>query len=109
MKGKKIKKVDSSAELYEDIRKILAQARNKAYAAVNVAMVEAYWNVGKRIVEEEQRGKKKAAYGAYLLRDLSQKLIEDFGRGFSEQSLRNMRQFYLLFPIRSTLWSELTI
>lgn len=108
MKGKKIKKVDSSTELYEDIRKILAQARNKAYAAVNVAMVEAYWNVGKRIVEEEQHGKKKAAYGAYLLRDLSQKLIEDFGRGFSEQSLRNMRQFYLLFPIRSTLWSELT-
>jgi predicted nuclease of restriction endonuclease-like (RecB) superfamily len=108
MKGKEIKKLDPPAKFHEDIRKILAQARNKAYVAVNVAMVEAYWNVGRRIVEEEQSGEKKAAYGAYLLRDLSQKLTEDFGRGFSEQSLRNMRQFYLLFPIRSTLWSELT-
>lgn len=107
MKGKKIKKVDSSAELYEDIRKILAQARNKAYAAVNVAMVEAYWNVGKRIVEEEQKGKKRAGYGAYLLKTLSQRLTADFGDGFSEQSIRNMRQFYILFPIRSAVRSEL--
>jgi predicted nuclease of restriction endonuclease-like (RecB) superfamily len=108
MKGKKVKKGDSPAGFYDDIRKILTQARNKAYTAVNVVMVEAYWNVGRRIVEEEQSGKKKADYGAYLLRDISQKLTKDFGGGFSEQSLRNMRQFYLLFLIRSTLWSELT-
>lgn len=108
MKGKKIEKGNSPAGFYDDIRKILTQARNKAYTAVNVVMVEAYWNVGSRIVEEDQSGKKKAYYGAYLLRGLSQKLTKDFGGGFSEQSPRNMRQFYLLFPIRSTLWSELT-
>ncbi len=84
MKGKKIKKVDSPAEFYEDIIKILTQARNKVYAAVNVAMVEAYWNVGRRIVEEEQKGRKRAEYGSYLIENLSERLTKEFGTGFSE-------------------------
>lgn len=95
-------------QFYRDIKKILAEARNRAYKTVNFAMVEAYWNIGRRIVEEEQKGRRKAGYGAYLLQNLSEQLTKDFGDGFSEQSLRNMRQFYLVFPIRSTLWSELT-
>jgi predicted nuclease of restriction endonuclease-like (RecB) superfamily len=70
-------------------------------------MVLAYWSIGREIAEEEQEGKKRADYGAYLLRSLSERLARDFGEGFSEQSLRNMRQFYGLFKIRSTLWSEL--
>ena len=107
MKGKKIKKVDSPAEFYEDIRKILTQARNKTYAAVNVAMVEAYWNVGRRIVEEEQKGKYKAQYGAKLLENLSQILTNDFGRGFDPTNLWNMRKFYLTFPILDALRQEL--
>lgn len=83
--------------LFNDIRTILQQFRQKAYAAVNFAMVEAYWLVGRRIVEEEQQGKFRAEYGAQLLIELSRKLTTEFGSGFSSQSLRNMRQFYLLF------------
>ncbi len=98
MKSKKIKNVDSPAEFYEDIRKILAQARNKAYAAINVAMVEAYWSVGRRIVEEEQKGKERAGYGEYLLKNLSEHLTKELGRGYTEANLRNFRQFYLAFP-----------
>lgn len=108
MKDKKIKKVDSPAEFYEDIRKILTQARDKSYAAVNIAMVEAYWNVGRRIVEEEQKGRKRAEYGSYLIKNLSERLTKEFGIGFSEQSLWNMRQFYVKFPILSALRRELS-
>ena len=74
-------------------------------------MVEAYWNVGRRIVEEEQRGKQKADYGEYLIQNLSKQLAKEFGAGFTEQNLRNFRQFYLIFPdekIRYALRSELT-
>lgn len=98
-----MKRKISNLQFYKDIKRILTEARNKAYTTVNFIMVEAYWNVGRRIVEEEQRGRRKASYGAYLLRNLSERLTKDFGGGFSEQSLRNMRQFYLTFPIRSTL------
>ena len=71
-------------------------------------MVEAYWNVGRMIVEEEQQGKERAEYGAALLKNLSIRLSAEFGAGFSEQSLRNMRQFYSCFPICSALRSKLT-
>src|SRR4030042_2084681 len=107
MKGKKVKKGDSPAGFYDDIRKILTQARNKAYTAVNVVMVEAYWNVGRRIVEEEQKGKYKAQYGTKLLENLSRKLTNDFGKGFDPTNLWNMRKFYLTFPILDALRQEL--
>lgn len=94
--------------VYGRIRKILESARTKIVRAVNSEMVLAYWLIGKEIAEEEQKGKKRANYGDYLLRSLSGRLTRDFGYGFSEQSLRNMRQFYGLFKIRSTLWSELS-
>jgi predicted nuclease of restriction endonuclease-like (RecB) superfamily len=81
-----------------EIKQILAQARQKAYAAVNFAMVEAYWNIGKRIVEEEQQGKARAGYGEEILQTLSKALTEEFGKGFSYANLRNFRQFYLVFP-----------
>ncbi|HJX16973.1 MAG TPA: PDDEXK nuclease domain-containing protein [Acidiferrobacterales bacterium] len=95
-------------DLYQSIAEILRAARANAYRAVNFAMVEAYWNVGRKIVEEEQRGEERAEYGAALLRNLSIRLTAEFGTGFSEQSLRNMRQFYSCFSIRSALRSELT-
>jgi predicted nuclease of restriction endonuclease-like (RecB) superfamily len=71
-------------------------------------MVEAYWEIGRLIVEHEQQGKRRASYGKSLIKELSIKLSADFGAGFSEQGLRNYRQFFLAFPIRSTMWSELT-
>ena len=95
-------------DLYVNIKTILQSARNNVYRQVNFIMVEAYWNIGKKIVDEEQNGENRAEYGSYLIKDISKRLTEDFGKGFSQQSIRNMRQFYNCFPIRSTLWSELS-
>ena len=81
-----------------EVKNILAQARQKAYTAVNTAMVEAYWLIGKRIVEEEQNGDKRAAYGEEILITLSKELTREFGKGFSYANLRNFRQFYLTYP-----------
>lgn len=93
---------------YKNIRDILKNARNKAYKQVNFIMVEAYWNIGQKIVNQEQKGEDKAKYGTYLIKELSKELTTEFGKGFSQQSIRNMRQFYNCFTIRSTLWSELS-
>jgi predicted nuclease of restriction endonuclease-like (RecB) superfamily len=90
---------------------LLRQARQQAYSAVNSAMVEAYWQIGRRIVEEEQKGQERAGYGEGLIKELSKQLTAEFGRGFSIANLRNFRQFYLVFPEvekRYTLCSELT-
>ncbi|MCU0352583.1 MAG: PDDEXK nuclease domain-containing protein [Cytophagales bacterium] len=81
-----------------EIRGIITDARTKAYAAVNFAMVEAYWLVGKRIVEQEQQGEKRAAYGEKVVKELSVALTAEFGKGFSIANLKNFRQFYLAFP-----------
>lgn len=95
-------------EFYESVAEILRAARTKAHRAVNFAMVEAYWSIGRMIVEEEQRGEKRAGYGTQLFQRLSERLCGEFGRGFSVQSLWNMRQFYQCFPILSALRRELT-
>ena len=97
-----------SSDLYLNIKNILHSARDNAYRQVNFIMVEAYWNIGQQIVKEEQNGKDRAEYGSYLIKELSLKLTQEFGKGFSQQSIRNMRQFYSCFSIRSTLWSELS-
>ena len=96
---------------FSEIREILQQARSQAARAVNTAMVQAYWQIGKRIINEEQEGAVKAEYGKRILEELSQDLTQEFGRGFSLANLRNMRQFYLSCPeegIRYTLCSELS-
>ena len=80
-----------------EIKKILKNARQKAYIAVNSAMVEAYWEIGRRIVEEEQNGKERAEYGKEILQNLSKELTEEFGKGYSYRTLREIRQFYLMF------------
>jgi len=101
----------TSKSLVTDIQNILHTARTKSYAAVNFAMVEAYWQIGRRIVEEEQRGKGRADYGAQLIKSLSKSLTDDFGKGFSGANLRSFRQFYLTFPdaeICYTLCSKLS-
>ena len=94
--------------LYLNIKNILQSARDNAYRQVNFIMVEAYWNIGQQIVEEEQNGKDRAEYGSYLIKELSSKLSKDFGTGFSKQNLWNMRQFYSYFPILSSLRRELS-
>ena len=90
-------KISHSDLLYAEIKAILLEARQSVYHAVNSAMVIAYWEIGKRIVEFEQGGKKRADYGESLLVGLSKKLTSDFGKGFALASLKNYRQFYLTF------------
>ncbi|RAJ29611.1 DUF1016 N-terminal domain-containing protein [Pedobacter cryoconitis] len=95
----------------DEIKLILSKARQKAYTAVNTAMVEAYWVIGKRIVEQEQHGAEKAVYGEAILKELSKALTFEFGKGFSYANLRNFRQFYLIYPDNEncyTLCSNLT-
>lgn len=94
--------------LYAGIRKILANARQRAYSAVNFAMVESYWLIGQQIVEHEQHGEARADYGKGLLKELAMRLTSDFGKGFDERELRKMRQFYQMFKIRDTLRPKLT-
>ena len=94
--------------LYASVRGILASARQRAYTAVNFAMVESYWLIGQQIVEHEQGGEARADYGKGLLRELAWRLTNEFGKGFDERELRKMRQFYMLFKIRDTLRPELT-
>lgn len=101
-------------DFYSSIREILSKARQKAYTAVNFAMVEAYWQIGKRIVEQEQEGRERAGYGEYLIKSLSIELKNEWGNGFSVANLKNFRQFYQVFPnfeksytVRSQLtWSH---
>jgi len=93
--------------LYREIRSVLKSARSSAYRAVNTAMVQAYWQVGRLIVVHEQGGKDRARYGAALLDTLAQRLTADFGRGFTARNLRQMRAFYVAFPIRHALRAEL--
>ena len=100
-------------DFYQSVADILHAARANAYRAVNFAMVEAYWNIGRMIVEEEQRGQERAEYGAALLKNLSIRLTQEFGKGFTETNLKYFRQFYLVFPaqtasdIRHTLCDQL--
>lgn len=82
---------------FESISNVLAKARKNAKTAVNLSMVYAYYEVGRMIVEEEQRGENRAAYGKYLLKGLSEYLSEKYGKGFSVTNLKQMRQFYLVY------------
>jgi len=94
--------------LYDKIRNLVEQSRDRVYKTVNTEMVNLYWNIGKMIVEK-QDGNTRAKYGDLLIEGISKRLTEYFGKGFSIQNLRKMRQFYICFPIRSTLSSELSI
>ena len=98
---------NNGQETYRSIRNSVIAAQGKVYAAVNSAMVNAYWEIGEQIYRacgENDR----AEYGKNLLRYLSERLTAEFGKGFDESNLRRMRQFYLTFPIRDTLCHELS-
>jgi predicted nuclease of restriction endonuclease-like (RecB) superfamily len=94
-------------QFYTQIREILTAARNKVYSSVNFAMVEAYWNIGKSIVEK-QGGEERAEYGAKLISELSKRMTADFGKGFTPTNLQNMRLFYLTFPNSYALRTKLS-
>ncbi len=100
-------KNSTTDSLYDEIHEVLAVARTKAAVAVNTAMVDAYWTVGKLIVEA-QGGEEKAVYGSNLISEISTRLTKEFGKGFTATNLRYMRQFYLAFPIRHAVSDKLS-
>ena len=95
-------------KIYNEIKTILEKAKESVYKSVNFSMVNAYWNIGRIIVDEEQRGEERAEYGRYLIKFLSKKLTSDFGKGFSITNLKYMRVFYKAFPIGQTLSDQLS-
>ena len=106
---KSINKFNSfnSEKLLEDARKIIETAQSNAARSVDYCRVQMYWNLGKRIFEEEQQGKERADYGAYIVKSLAEKLETEYGSGFSERQLKFCRQFYRLYPIGNALRSQL--
>ena len=94
--------------LTQNIAQIIEQARKQVKQTVNFTMVQCYWNIGRLLVEDEQQGEARAEYGKYVLKNLSEYLTATYGKGFDISNLRNMRQFYLAFPIRNALRTELS-
>lgn len=86
-----------------DIKQLLHSARNRVYQTINSAMTTTYWEIGRRIVEEEQNGKVRAKYGKAIIKNLSDELTKEFGKGFSVDNLENMRRFYLTYQKSETL------
>ena len=93
--------------LYGDIKKLVEESRNKVYKTVNIEMINLYWNIGKMIIAK-QGGNDKAGYKDYVLENLSIKLSNEFGRGFSKRNLERMRKFYLYYLIATNMLSQLT-
>ena len=107
MKEEKAALENSTETAYETIRNYVVEAQKKVYFAVNSAMVEAYWNIGKAIYEycgENDR----AAYGEQILSGISERLTAEFSKGYSISNLRGMRRFYLAFQKQQTLSAELS-
>jgi len=94
-------------DLFNDIRGVLNIARQKAFATVNIVMVEAYWNIG-RLIVEKQGGEERAVYGNGLILGLSKQLTAEYGKGFAISNLKDMRQFYLTFQKSHTLRGQLS-
>ena len=90
-------------DFYNKIAELLKNARSKVVQTVNKTMVYTYFEIGRTIVEEEQKGKERAEYGKQIIKELSQKLTREFGKGFSTTNLKQMRQFYLTYSKGQTL------
>ncbi len=93
--------------ILDDARKIIETARSNAVRSVDFSRVQMYWNLGRRIFEDEQEGKERADYGTYLIKNLATNLEAEYGSGFSERQLKFCRQFYKLYPIGNALRSQL--
>jgi predicted nuclease of restriction endonuclease-like (RecB) superfamily len=94
--------------LFQSVKEIIIQSRQKVYRMVNATLLETYWKIGQLIVEEEQQGNEKAIYGKSTLKNLAKELTIEFGKGFDERNLNNMRAFYSAFPIWNALRTDLS-
>ena len=93
--------------IFANIKDLVINSRNKVYQTVNTEMLNLYWNIVKAIMEIQQ-GDERASYGDAVLEKLSQKLTNEFGKGFSKRNLERMRKFYICFPIATTVSSQLS-
>jgi hypothetical protein len=100
--------LEKSSILLKQITEIVTHARQKAYQNSNAILLEMYWQIGYLIVEDEQNGDAKATYGKAVLKNLAQQLTLEFGKGFDERNLNNMRAFYNAFPIWNAVRTELS-
>ena len=98
--------IDSS--LIDSVKEVIIQSRQRVFRMVNASLLDTYWNIGRLIVEDEQNGNSKAIYGKSTLKNLSKELTLEFGKGFDESNLRNMRTFYVSFPNCDALRHELS-
>jgi len=98
---------DKIQNLHKNIRELILEARSAVAKTVNFVSVVQNWEIGRMIVEDEQGGEAKAEYGKYIIKELSEKLTEEFGSSYGKSNLRRYRQFYLSFPISAALWHEL--
>lgn len=105
--NKDLESIKPMDALYQDIRQIIETSRSNAVRSVDFCRVQMYWQLGRRIFEEEQQGKERADYGTYLLQNLAKRLEPEFGSGFSYRQLKFCRQFYRTYPNRNTLRSQL--
>ena len=94
--------------VFESIKEVIILSRQRVYRMANSALLETYWTIGKLIVEDEQKGNIKAEYGKATLKNLAHQLTLEFGKGFDERNLNNMRAFYTSFPIWNALRTELS-
>ena len=107
MENELIKNDDEFNSFFNNIKDLVMNSRNKVYQTVNTEMLNLYWNIGKAIMEIQQ-GDERASYGDTVLEKLSQKLTNEFGKGFSSRNLRTMRKFYIIYPIWKTVSSKLS-
>lgn len=99
-------KLEIKKDIYKEIHELLSKARQNIISNINSTMTKTYFLIGKRIVEEEQNGNKRAEYGKNLIKTLSKKLTKEFGKGFSETNLEQMRKFFKVYGIPQTLSEE---
>ena len=98
----------SEDSLFQSVKEIIRQSREKVFRIANSTLLLTYWQIGKLIVEDEQQGKERTEYGKYTLKNLSQKLTLEFGKGFDYTNLSNMRKFYMTFPIIDAVRQQLS-
>lgn len=97
-----------NGNLINDIKTIIEESKKLIVRNVNTIMLQTYWSIGRRIVEEEQKGNERAEYGSALLKELSKELTKEYGKGFSKSNLFSMRRFYLEFQKFQTLSGKLS-
>lgn len=100
--------LEPKQELYHSIAKIIVDSKSNLYRATNTILLNMYWEIGKLIVQDEQNGEKRAGYGKHILKNLANQLSLEFGKGFNERNLNNMRAFFSSFPIWNAVRTELS-